>query len=750
MSTTLPILPVAAENVASASPVPASNRVARMQGESMSRAPAPAPNGAAAMQKTTYTPPAAGRGSGFIRGFKELALPIGAISVIFVMLVPVPAFMMDLLLACSMAASVLVFLSAVQVRKAVDLSVFPTLLLLLTLFRLSLNIASSRRILLHGSEGTAAAGKVIEAFGQFVVGGNYVVGFVLFLALIAIQFLVVSHGAVRTAEVTARFTLDALPGKQMAIDADMNAGLIDEATARKRRLAIAQEAEFYGAMDGAARFSQRDSLATILITAINIIAGLLIGTIQQGVALSEAVRTYTILTVGDGLVTMIPSLLVSVAGGIVLTRASSSGALSTELGTQLLRKGSTLYVASGVMAALCLVPGLPKPIFLLFAGLLAYLGKRMTKTAPAVPIADSAQDPAQKAADKGQAENLAGLLKMDDLSLEIGFQLIPLVDEKQGGQMLARVRTLRRHLAGELGFLIPPIHISDNLRLRPREYVFSVRGLEIGRWQTEGNALLAVSAEAVTHPLPGKETREPAFGVAARWIAPALEDQAMAAGYSVVDTTTAISTHIAELIRQHAYELLSRAETKRLLDSLNDTHPRLVEELVPKLLTLGEVQRVLQQLLREQVSIRDLGAILEALVEAAAVSKSLPQLVEAARQSLGRRVLQPLLDPDGSLRVWMLDPAIEEEIVAAFQPENPARLLNDGRTSSPPLLRRLTDSLKQLIGPHATSASPVLLCQSPARYHLRRWLEPILPRVTVIAPAEIPPEIHLRPAGVVR
>lgn len=703
---------------------------------------------------TSHTPasaatsaPNSGMRRHFARRLKELALPIGAISVIFVMLVPVPAFLMDALLACSMAASVLVFLSAVQVRKAVDLSVFPTLLLLLTLFRLSLNIASSRRILLHGSEGTAAAGNVIEAFGQFVVGGNYVVGFVLFLALIAIQFLVVSHGAVRTAEVTARFTLDALPGKQMAIDADMNAGLIDEATARRRRQAIAQEAEFYGAMDGAARFSQRDALATILITAINIIAGLLIGTIQQGVALSEAVRTYTILTVGDGLVTMIPSLLVSVAGGIVLTRASSSGALSVELGTQLFRKPGTLYVASGVMAALCLVPGLPKIIFLLLAATLVWTGKRMSARAPE-PIATA--EAGQKSADKTQPENLAGLLKMDDLSLEIGFQLIPLVDDKQGGQMLARVRMLRRHLAGELGFLVPPIHISDNLRLKPREYVFSVRGLEVGRWQTEGNSLLAVTAEAVTHPVPGKETREPAFGVAARWIAPAFEGQAMAAGYSVVDTVTAISTHIAELIRRHASALLGRAETKRLLDSLNDTHPKLVEELVPKLLTLGDVQRVLQQLLREQVSIRDLGTILEALVETAANTKSLPQLVEAARQALGRRVLHPLLDPDGSLRVWTLDPAIEEEIISTFQPESPARLLNDGRPQSAPLLRRLADSLNQLIGPHVASACPVLLCQSPARYHLRRWLEPIFPRVMVVAPAEIPPDVHLRSAGIVR
>ena len=460
MTPAAPVLPVAPETVASASPVRAPHAVRASNEDSTGAAAGSRPG-----RVTAYRPSAPGRG-GVLRRFKELALPVGAISVIFVMLVPVPAFLMDVLLALSMAASVLVFLSAVQVRKAVDLSVFPTLLLLLTLFRLSLNIASSRRILLHGSNGTAAAGKVIEAFGQFVVGGNYVVGFVLFLAIIAIQFLVVSHGAVRTAEVTARFTLDALPGKQMAIDADMNAGLIDEATARKRRAAIAQEAEFYGAMDGAARFSQRDALATILITAINIIAGLLIGTIQQGVALGEAVRTYTILTVGDGLVTVIPSLLVSVAGGIVLTRASSSGALSAELGAQLFRKGTTLYVAAGVMAALCLVPGLPKIIFLVLALLFGWMGKRMSQAAPAQSAPGGS---AQKSADKTQPENLAGLLKMDDLSLEIGFQLIPLVDEKQGGQMLSRVRALRRHLAGELGFLIPPIHISDNLRLRPRE-----------------------------------------------------------------------------------------------------------------------------------------------------------------------------------------------------------------------------------------------------------------------------------------
>jgi flagellar biosynthesis protein FlhA len=673
---------------------------------------------------------------------RTMALPAAAISVLFVMVVPVPAWTMDLLLACSMAASILVFLTAVQLRRAVDFSVFPTLLLLLTLFRLSLNIASSRRILLHGNEGTAAAGKVIESFGQFVVGGNYVVGFVLFLALIAIQFLVVSHGAVRTAEVTARFTLDALPGKQMAIDADMNAGLIDEATARRRRQAIAQEAEFYGAMDGAARFNQRDSLATILITAINIVAGLLIGTLQQGIALSEAVRTYTILTVGDGLVTMIPSLLVSVAGGMVLTRASSSGQLTTELGTQLLGRGTTLYVASAVLGALCLIPGLPKLAFLMPAVVLGYAGSRAAKREAMAPEAEAGKKPVAK------AEALALPPRLDELSLEIGFQLIPLVDEKQGGQMLERVRTLRRHLAGELGFLIPPIHISDNLRLKAREYVVALRGMEVGRWQTEGNCLLAVNADLKARPLPGRETREPAYGVPARWIQPNIEEEALAAGYSVVDVGTVISTHVAELIRRHAWELLGRAETKRLLDALGETHPKLVEELVPKLLSLGEVQKVLQQLLRERVSIRDLGTILEALVEASAQSRALPQLVETARQALGRRLTQPLLETDGSLHVIALEPALEEELMALVSPSESARLPGGGGNT--PILRRIADSVKSLIGAGSDSALPVLLCASPARYHLWRWLEPALPKLTVLAPAEIAPGVPVRAVGLVR
>jgi flagellar biosynthesis protein FlhA len=698
------------------------------------------------------------RSSGFqLAKLQTLLLPVAAISMVFVMIIPVPSVVLDILLAASITASVIVFLTAVQVRRAVDFSVFPTLLLLLTLFRLSLNLASSRRILLHGQEGTHAAGSVIEAFGQFVVGGNYVVGLVLFLALIAIQFLVVSHGAVRTAEVTARFTLDALPGKQMAIDADMNAGLIDEQGARKRRQAIAREAEFYGAMDGAAKFNQRDSLATILITAINIVAGLLIGVLQHGTDLETAVKTYTILTVGDGLVTMIPSLLVSIAGGMVLTRASSAGSLDDELGTQLLRGRNTLWIACGVLLGLALIPGLPKLSFVLLAVGVGLIARRLPAAKDASLLVEetteiAAKGDKAKVADAAKSENLASLLKMDELTLEIGFQLIPMVDEKQGGQMLNRVRALRRHLATELGFIVPPVHITDNLRLKPREYVVSLRGVEIARWQTEQNCMLAVNADPKARILPGVETKEPAFGVQARWIQPGLEEQALAAGYSVVDQTTVIGTHLGELIRRHAHELLGRQEVKRLLDTMNESYPKLVEELVPKLMTLGEVQRVLQQLLREQVSIRDLGSILEILVEAAQQSKNVVHLVESVRQSLGRGLVHPLLDNEGGLKVLVLDQGLESELLHTFDPQGAALLLGDGARPagmSSDFLKRLVESVKRLTGGASTSALPVLLCPSPARYHVKRWLEPFLPKVTVLAPGEIPPEIRVRSIGTV-
>jgi len=679
-------------------------------------------------------------------GLTEWIIPVAAVSLVFVMLVPLPSIVLDLLLATSITASVLVLLSAIQILRPTQFSVFPSLLLLLTLFRLSLNLASSRRILLHGNEGSAAAGRVIEAFGQFVVGGNYVVGFVLFLALIAIQYIVVSHGSVRTAEVTARFTLDALPGKQMAIDADLNAGLINEDQARARREQIAHEAEFYGAMDGAARFNQRDALATILITAINIIAGFLIGVFQLDIPFREALKTYTVLTVGDGLVTMIPSLLVSMAGGMVVTRASSNTTLSTDLGKQLLSRQRSLFIAAGVMLVLAAIPGLPKFSFLALAAVVGLFAWRLPKGA-GKEATDSAVTAADKEKKAAKAESLEDLLKLDELSLEVGYALVTLVDAQQGGQLLARVKALRNNLALQLGFIVPPIHITDNVRLKPREYVISMRGVEIARWEMLEEQVLAISSEMNPPALPGTPTREPAFGVAATWIPRTLESQALSSGYAVVDQTSVLATHLGELIRQHAYELLTRQECKRLLDRLGESHPKLVEELVPKALSLGEVQKVLQQLLREQVSIRDLATILESLLDAAAVSKNAVLLVEAARQALGRALVRPLLSSDGGLRVLTLDHGIEEELSRAFAPQMPQ---TTSAGLQPSFVRRILEGLRQLAGEQVTQTAPVLLCSTPARFHLRRLLEPFLPKVVVLSPLEIPPMVPVQSLGTVR
>ena len=675
-------------------------------------------------------------------GIVEWAVPVAAVALVFVMLVPLPSVLLDVLLAASITASVLVLLSAINILRPAQFSVFPSLLLLLTLVRLSLNLASSRRILLHGNEGASAAGKVIEAFGQFVVGGNYVVGFVLFLALIAIQYIVISHGAVRTAEVTARFTLDALPGKQMAIDADLNAGLIDEATARARREQIAHEAEFYGAMDGAARFNQRDSLATILITAVNIIAGFLIGVFQLDIPFHDALKTYTVLTVGDGLVTMIPSLLVSMAGGIVVTRASSGTSLASDLGRQLFAGRRPLFIAAGVMLTLALIPGLPKFSFFLMAAVVGFLAWR----APGAEPEKAGGSPEEKAK-KPAAESIEDLLKLDELSLEVGYGLVPLVDAQHGGQLLARVRALRSNLAMQLGFIVPSVHITDNPRLKPREYVVSLRGVEIARWDMHEDHLLAISSDATPPPLLGTTTREPAFGVSALWIASGLQSEALAKGYAVVDQTSVLATHLAEVIKQHASELLTRQEAKRLLDRLAESHPKLVEELVPKLMSLGEVQKVLQQLLREQVSIRDLPTILETMLDTCLVSKHPVLLVEAARQALGRALVHPLLGDDGNLRVVTLDSTIEEELSRAFSSPSSTTVAVG---LQPSLVRRILEGLRRVAGEQIAVASPVLLCSTPARFHLKRLLEPFVPKLVVLSPGEIPPVVSVQSLGVLR
>ena len=688
--------------------------------------------------------------AGFFRKSSEWIAPIAAVAIVLVMLVPMPSFLLDLLLTVSITASILVLLTAIQILRPTQFSVFPSLLLLLTLLRLALDLASTRRILLHGNEGTGAAGAVIEAFGQFVVGGNYIVGFVIFLALVAIQFLVISHGAVRTAEVTARFTLDAMPGKQMAIDADLNAGLINETQAKARRERVAQEAEFCGAMDGAARFSQRDSMATILIMAINIIAGFLIGVFQQGMPFQEALKTYTILTVGDGLVSILPSLLVSVAGGIVVTRAASKQTLGINVGKQLFISPRILYIAGGVLVALGLIPGLPKIAFFSIGGVLIFAAKKMkpeadrdemdefsTSTKPAAAAAGAPGAPAPDPMD--------AVLRLDELMLEVGIGLVPLVDAQQGGQLLTRVKSMRKSLAQHLGFLVPSIHITDNLALRDREYVIFMRGVEIARWELRKDSLLAICSDMNAAELPGQPTREPAFDMAATWISPQNQGQAIAAGYSVVDPTSVLSAHLSEVIKQNAHELLSRQETKRLIDRMNESHPKLADELIPKIMTLGEVQKILQALLREQVSIRDLGTILEVLVDAAAFNKNPIALVEAVRHALGRSLVRPLLSDGGELKVVTLDTAIEEECTRGSN-------MQGGQALSTPhqlaLARRVLDGLRTNFGQEISKAPPVLLCSSPGRFYLRRLLEPFIPKIVVISPGEIPPMTQVQSVGV--
>jgi len=682
---------------------------------------------------------------GTLQTYSDWVIPVGAVVLVFVMLVPLPGFALDLLLTLSITASVLVLLTAIQVLRPVEFSVFPSLILLLTLMRLALDLASTRRILLHGNEGSSAAGKVIEAFGQFVVGGNYIVGFVIFLALIAIQYLVVSHGAVRTAEVTARFTLDAMPGKQMAIDSDLNTGLINADQARQRREMVAREAEFCGSMDGAARFSQRDSMATILITVINIVAGFLIGVFQQGVPFQQALKTYTILTVGDGLVAIIPSLLVSVAGGIVVTRAASSNSLGTDIGKQVFKTSRPLWIVGGVLLALAAIPAMPKIPFLALGGLAMFAAWKMKPNAAAE--AATAKAAAAKAAPGTPVvDPMDAAMKLDDLMLEVGVGLVPLVDAKQGGQLLARVKSLRKNLAQQLGFLVPSIHITDNLSLKEREYVVYLRGVEIARWELRRDKLLAVNSNPKPGDLQGQETREPAFNSPAKWIAPELQAQAIAAGYAVVDHTSVLSAHLAELIKQNAHDLLTRQETKRLIDRLSDSHPKLIEELMPKLMSLGEIQKVLQQLLREQVSIRDLGTILETMVETAATNKNPVILVEAVRHSLGRALIRPLLDENGQLKVVTLDSSIEEEC-ARTGSQNPQASSGAIQIS---VARRVLDGLRAMLGDQVAQAPPVLLCSSPGRFYLRRHLEPFIPRIVVVSPSEIPPMTQVMSLGSVR
>lgn len=672
-------------------------------------------------------------------GPSQLMVPGVIILVLALMVLPLPPILLDLLLSIDIALSVVLLLTAVYVRDPIEFSVFPSLLLLLTLLRLSLNVAGTRLILLHGSEGVDAAGHVIMSFGQFVVGGNFVVGIVVFLVLIAIQYVVINHGAVRISEVTARFTLDAMPGKQMSIDADLNAGTIDEKEAKRRRDNVRKEAEFYGAMDGAIRFTQRDSLAALLITGVNIVAGLVIGVMQYDMELVDAARTFTILTVGEGLVTAIPALLVSMSGGLITTRASSESSLGEDVAAQLLTKMQPLAIGAAVLFAMGLVPGLPKLAFFAVAaafGLAAYLNRSQVG-------GDDLESPLDTGGAPPPAEqSVETLASVDPLSVEVGYALISLVDERQGGSLLQRVKAIRRQIATETGMIVPPVHVADNLQLGPRSYALLVKGVEVARAELMPDRLLAINPGTATTTIEGTTAREPAFGLPALWIRVEQRDAATAAGYTVVDPTTALSTHLSEIIRSFLPDLLTRQHTKEMVDRVAQASPRLVDDLVPKLLGLGDVQRVLRQLLRERVPVKDLTTILEALADAAGQTKDPDMLNEAVRQALGRAICRQHQTEQGELPTINLAPSLEERLMQAVVRTDQGVVLAIDPNDAQHMASRIARALETAV------AQPVLLCSPALRPHLWRLFTRVLPQMGVLSHSEVPAHVKVAPVAV--
>jgi flagellar biosynthesis protein FlhA len=670
----------------------------------------------------------------------QMAVPLAVLAIVIALITPLPGFVLDLLIVSDILMSVTVLMVSLYLVRPVEFTSFPTTLLLLTLFRLSLNISSSRLILLNGNTGTTAAGQVIGAFGSFVVGGNYIIGAVIFLVLIAIQYVVINHGAVRISEVTARFTLDALPGKQMSIDSDLNAGLIDEAEAKRRRKQLSTEAEFYGAMDGASRFTQRDAVASILITGINIFAGFLIGVLQHGMDLRRALETYTVLTIGDGLVTVIPALMISISGGLIVTRASSDARLGAEFQRQIFANPEPLLLGAGVLMALALLPGLPKLPFLLLGGGAGAAGWRLRRKERSQAAAEAGAAEAGRTSAPPK-ENVEAVLHVEPLSIEVGLGLVGMVEGGAESALLRRISAIRKQLAADLGYLLPPVRVMDNLSLRNQEYVISLKGVEVARYELALGCELAIPGGSVDPALEGRPTREPAFGLAAVWISPDRAERARNAAYTVVDGVSVLGTHLSELIRRYAHELFSRQDAKRLLDRVGVEHPKVVEDLVPKLLPLASVQRVLQNLLRERVSIRDAVSILEALGEAAPATRNPVLLTEYVRQAMRRAVVKPYLNRTGELQAWFLDPAIEHAVESAVEHGEQ----NSHLTLAPQAIRDILNRVSTRIA--APEMPVVTIVSSGARYFLRQIAEPAIPNLFFLAHNEIPAGLRVQSLG---
>lgn len=668
----------------------------------------------------------------------EMAVPLAVLAIVVALITPMPPFLLDLLLVVDIMLSVIVLMVSLYLNKAVEFSVFPTTLLILTLFRLALNVSSSRLILLNGNSGTSAAGSVIESFGNFVVGGNYIIGAVIFLILIAIQYVVINHGAVRISEVTARFTLDALPGKQMSIDSDLNSGLIDESEARSRRKGLAAEAEFYGAMDGASRFTQRDAMASILITVINIVAGFLIGVLQHGMDLKRAIQTYSVLTIGDGLVTVIPALMISISGAMIVTRSNSDSRLGTEFHRQVFGKWQPLMFTAGTLICLASFPGLPKVPFLIMGVGLGAASWRMRRNLV------SSESEVTVAPVRAMKETVEDLLKVESLSIEVGLGLVRLVEGGPDSPLLRRVGAIRRQLAADLGYVLPAVRLKDNLSLKAHEYAICMKGVEISRFEVPPGCELAIAVGKPSAVIDGLATREPAFGIPALWVRNDLCENARKSGYTVVDPVTVIGTHISEFVRRYAHELFSRQDAKKILDRVTLDNPKLVEDLVPKLLTLPVLQRVFQNLLRERVSIRDATSILEALGEAAASTHNPILLTEFVRQSIRRAVIKPYVNRTGELPAYFLDAASERAIESVVEHGEQTSHLN----ASPESIRDFVSRVERSIP--RPEAPTVMLAGSGSRYFVRQLVENSMPNLFVLAHNEIPPELRVLSLGIVQ
>ena len=665
--------------------------------------------------------------------WQKLGAPLLVIMILGMMVLPLPPFMLDLLFTFNIALALIVLLISLYALKPLEFSVFPTVLLLTTLLRLSLNVASTRVVLLQGHTGTDAAGKVIEAFGHFLVGGNYAVGLTVFVILVLINFMVITKGAGRIAEVSARFTLDAMPGKQMAIDADLNAGLIGDDDARRRRAEIAQEADFYGSMDGASKFVRGDAVAGIMIMMINIVGGLIVGVVQHGLDLATAANNYTLLTIGDGLVAQIPALVISTAAGIVVSRVSSDEDLNQQIVRQMFGRPQAIFLTAGILGLMGMIPGMPHTAFLLIGGGLASIGylllKRTRAAAETLPL-EAGPAKADEPVDVGWHDVAA----VDRLGLEVGYRLVPLVDRHQDGDLLRRIRGIRKKIAQDLGFLVPPVHIRDNLQLKPNNYRVTLKGVTVAEGEAIAGKFLAINPGRVLGVVSGQTATDPAYGLPAVWIEANQRDQAQTYGYTVVDTGTVVATHLTKVINEHAPELLGREETQQLLDHVGKQQPKLVEDLTPKMLSVTSVQKVLQNLLEEQVHIRDMRTILETLAENAARTQDPDELTASVRVALGRAIIHETFGGAQELPVMALDPNLEHILMQALATRGDA-----GAGLEPGLAERLVRETVGAVDRQETAGLPAVLLSPPAiRAILARFLRRSAPSLKVLSHAEVP------------